>query len=76
MLAIADRYAQHCKVALRQLCVSNDGVLKFNFDRRLMLQFRGSVVISNAGSTKLLTRDEARRIGADIAKRRSFLVAE
>jgi len=59
MLAIADRYAQHCKVALRKLCVSNDGVLKFDFDRRLMLQFRGSVVISNAGLLAYRELDEA-----------------
>src|SRR6202048_423362 len=28
---------------------SNDGVLRLDFDRRLMLQFRGSVVASDAG---------------------------
>jgi hypothetical protein len=28
---------------------SNDGILRFDFDRRLMLQFRGSVVTSDAG---------------------------
>jgi len=28
---------------------SNDGALKLDFDRRVMLQFRGSVVTSDAG---------------------------
>ena len=28
---------------------SNDGALKLDFDRRLMLQFRGSVVTSETG---------------------------
>ena len=28
---------------------SNDGALRVDFDRRLLLQFRGSVVTSNAG---------------------------
>ena len=30
-------------------CESKDGVLKLDFDRRLILQFRGSVVTSDAG---------------------------
>ena len=29
----------------------NDGVLKFDFDRRLMLQFCGSVVTSDQGES-------------------------
>ena len=28
---------------------SNDGILRLDFDRRLMYQFRGSVVTSDAG---------------------------
>ena len=47
---------------------TNDGVLRLDFDRRLMLQFCGSVVTSNAGLPIKWTRLSCRTFAANAVR--------